>query len=76
MAKITAPKSGVKIRMYRQGHGDCFLLAFAGDKADGTPVIMLIGEESWCAVCRPMTPWQAPGPRVTITTPGFPVARA
>ncbi len=30
MAKMTAPRSGVKVRMYRQGHGDCFLLAFAG----------------------------------------------
>jgi hypothetical protein len=30
MARMTAPRSGVKVRMYRQGHGDCFLLAFAG----------------------------------------------
>lgn len=30
MARMTAPSSGVKVRMYRQGHGDCFLLAFAG----------------------------------------------
>ncbi|MYA88718.1 MAG: hypothetical protein F4X97_09760 [Boseongicola sp. SB0662_bin_57] len=30
MAQMTAPTTGVKIRMYRQGHGDCFLLAFAG----------------------------------------------
>ncbi len=27
---MTAPATGVKVRMYRQGHGDCFLLAFAG----------------------------------------------
>src|SRR3981081_3197342 len=27
---MTAPKSGVKVRMYRQGLGDCFLLAFPG----------------------------------------------
>jgi hypothetical protein len=26
---MTAPPSGVKVRMYRQGLGDCFLLAFA-----------------------------------------------
>lgn len=32
MAKMTSPRSGVKVRMYRQGHGDCFLLAFAGLK--------------------------------------------
>jgi hypothetical protein len=32
---MKAPASGVKVRMYRQGHGDCFLLAFRGkdDKA-------------------------------------------
>lgn len=30
MTLMTSPPSGVKIRMYRQGHGDCFLLAFAG----------------------------------------------
>lgn len=27
---MTAPDSGVKVRMYRQGLGDCFLLAFPG----------------------------------------------
>ena len=27
MAKLEPPASGVTIRMYRQGHGDCFLLA-------------------------------------------------
>ena len=32
MAKMTSPPSGVKVRMYRQGHGDCFLLAFAGQE--------------------------------------------
>ncbi|HEY0553561.1 MAG TPA: MBL fold metallo-hydrolase, partial [Thermoanaerobaculia bacterium] len=26
---MTAPPAGVKVRMYRQGLGDCFLLAFA-----------------------------------------------
>lgn len=30
MVRMTAPRTGVKVRMYRQGHGDCFLLAFAG----------------------------------------------
>lgn len=38
--RMTAPKSGVKVRMYRQGHGDCFLLAFRGKK--GKPVYVLI----------------------------------
>jgi beta-lactamase superfamily II metal-dependent hydrolase len=37
---MTAPPSGVKVRMYRQGHGDCFLLAFAGQ--NGKPVYVLI----------------------------------
>ena len=34
MPIMEAPKSGVKVRMYRHGHGDCFLLAFPG-KANG-----------------------------------------
>lgn len=38
--RMSAPKSGVTVRMYRQGHGDCFLLAFRGD--DGGPVYVLI----------------------------------
>jgi glyoxylase-like metal-dependent hydrolase (beta-lactamase superfamily II) len=37
---MTAPASGVKIRMYRQGLGDCFLLAFA--TGAGRPFYMLI----------------------------------
>ena len=27
---MAPPESGVKVRMYRQGHGDCFLLALRG----------------------------------------------
>lgn len=34
------PASGVKVRMYRHGHGDCFLLAFRGSV--GQPVYVLI----------------------------------
>ena len=34
MPKMKAPDSGVKVRMYRQGHGDCFLLAFRDDVLD------------------------------------------
>lgn len=41
MPAMTAPKSGVKIRMYRQGHGDCFLLAFPR-RGGGKPVYMMI----------------------------------
>jgi beta-lactamase superfamily II metal-dependent hydrolase len=37
---MTAPASGVKVRMYRQGLGDCFLLAFA--TGAGRPFYMLI----------------------------------
>jgi glyoxylase-like metal-dependent hydrolase (beta-lactamase superfamily II) len=37
---MTAPPTGVKVRMYRQGLGDCFLLAFAAD--GGRPFYMLI----------------------------------
>ena len=38
-ALMSAPPSGVKVRMYRQGHGDCFLLAFASPSG---PVYVLI----------------------------------
>jgi hypothetical protein len=37
---MTAPPSGVKVRMYRQGLGDCFLLAFAA--SGERPFYMLI----------------------------------
>jgi len=37
---MNAPASGVKVRMYRSGHGDCFLLAFRRD--DGDPCHVLI----------------------------------
>lgn len=33
MPRIPAPESGVAIRMYRQGHGDCFLLTMRGENA-------------------------------------------
>lgn len=32
--RMMPPASGVAVRMYRQGLGDCFLLAFPTDKAD------------------------------------------
>ncbi|MCP4072432.1 MAG: hypothetical protein GY742_11925 [Hyphomicrobiales bacterium] len=40
-AQMQAPKTGVNVRMYRQGHGDCFLLAFPR-KGGGDPVYMMI----------------------------------
>ena len=43
--KIDAPSSGVKIRMYRQGHGDCYLLTFR--KNDGSPFHLLIDCGLW-----------------------------
>jgi len=41
MSKVMKhPRSGVKVRMYRHGFGDCFLLAFRGNK--NKPRYMLI----------------------------------
>lgn len=40
MPRIEAPESGVRVRMYRPGFGDCFLLTFRG--RDGGPVHCLI----------------------------------
>jgi beta-lactamase superfamily II metal-dependent hydrolase len=40
VGQMEAPPSGVTVRMYRTGFGDCFLLAFRGDS--GEPVTMLI----------------------------------
>jgi hypothetical protein len=39
--KLIAPKNGVTIRMYRQGHGDCFLLALPREYGDD-PFYILI----------------------------------
>lgn len=41
MPKLEAPANGVAVRMYRQGHGDCFLIAFPR-KGGGDPVYVLI----------------------------------
>jgi hypothetical protein len=41
MPKLELPDSGVTVRMYRQGHGDCFLLAMPRD-GGGDPVYVLI----------------------------------
>ena len=40
------------------------------------PVSTIMGAESMSAVSRPVTVFVAPGPEVTRTTPGLPVARA
>ena len=40
MARMKSPASGATVRMYRQGHGDCFLLAFRKD--DDSHFYMLI----------------------------------
>ena len=40
------------------------------------PVSTIIGTESMSAVSMPVTVLVAPGPEVTSTTPGLPVARA
>jgi Predicted hydrolase (metallo-beta-lactamase superfamily) len=39
--RLLPPKGGAVVRMYRTGHGDCFLLAFAG-KSAAKPVYVLI----------------------------------
>lgn len=41
MPKMQPPASGVTVRMYRQGHGDCFLLCFARAGSE-EPVFMMI----------------------------------
>jgi beta-lactamase superfamily II metal-dependent hydrolase len=47
MAKLVPPDdAGVVVRMYRQGHGDCFLLAFPRD-GGGEPVRVLIDCGRW-----------------------------
>lgn len=40
MSRMDPPPSGVTVRMYRHGHGDCFLLCTR--KTDGDPFYMLI----------------------------------
>ncbi|MEM7635287.1 MAG: hypothetical protein AAF299_12045 [Pseudomonadota bacterium] len=43
MARMKAPPSGARIRMYRQGQGDCFLIAFPRSGASpDNPVYLLI----------------------------------
>lgn len=37
--RLLPPENGVTVRMYRTGHGDCFLLAFAGESK---PIYLLI----------------------------------
>jgi hypothetical protein len=39
---MSAPPSGVKVRMYRQGLGDCFLLALATGENEKRPFYVLI----------------------------------
>ena len=39
--RLIPPDNGVMVRMYRTGHGDCFLLAFAGN-SEKKPVYVMI----------------------------------
>jgi hypothetical protein len=39
--RLIPPQDGATVRMYRIGHGDCFLLAFPGETED-KPVYVLI----------------------------------
>jgi beta-lactamase superfamily II metal-dependent hydrolase len=45
MARLVPPETGVTVRMYRQGHGDCFLLCTKGE--DGQGVYILIDCGLW-----------------------------
>ncbi|MFK7942427.1 MAG: hypothetical protein AB8B85_05880 [Paracoccaceae bacterium] len=40
--RMKAPASGVRVRMYRQGHGDCFLLAFPGQIGRSRPAVYVL----------------------------------
>ena len=42
MPRMTAPRTGVRVRMYRQGHGDCFLLAFRGRVGRRRPTVYVL----------------------------------
>lgn len=42
MARMRAPRHGVRVRMYRQGHGDCFLLAFPGRVGRKRPAVYVL----------------------------------
>ncbi len=42
MSIFKPPKNGAAVRMYRQGHGDCYLLAFPNENENGDPVHVLI----------------------------------
>ncbi len=41
MPRLTLPANGIRVRMYRQGHGDCYLLALPRE-GGGDPVYVLI----------------------------------
>ncbi len=41
MPLLKAPGNGVTIRMYRQGHGDCFLLAFPQNDSDQAYYVLI-----------------------------------
>ena len=37
MPKLIPPENGIVVRMYRIGHGDCFLIAAPRDKSSSRP---------------------------------------
>ena len=39
--RLIPPPGGATVRMYRIGHGDCFLIAFAGDDADDPAYVLI-----------------------------------
>lgn len=40
-ARLLPPPGGATVRMYRIGHGDCFLIAFAGDDPDEPSYVLI-----------------------------------
>lgn len=41
MSRLEPPENGATVRMYRQGHGDCFLLAFPRPEGDRPFYVMI-----------------------------------
>lgn len=70
---LKPPPGGAAVRMYRIGHGDCFLIAFAGDKPD-KPAYVLIDcgyKPGSPNKLRNPTKAKEVGAHIIVTTGGF-----
>ncbi|MBR1230840.1 hypothetical protein [Bradyrhizobium sp. AUGA SZCCT0182] len=70
---LKPPPGGAAVRMYRIGHGDCFLIAFAGDNPD-KPAYVLIDcgyKPGSPAKLKPPTKVADIGANILETTGGF-----